>query len=579
MLLSSEIESNIQPAKYFDVSLGQDRIWRHQILDQASSIYNIPMLYKLQGTLDIDIFESSIKKVVERHETLRTAFIQVDEQPVQVIYGEISFSLELVELEEKAADAKEAKAKELAAKQAYSPFDLKQAPLWRAQLLRLTPHEHIFLFNIHHIVSDRWSVNLFMEEVVAFYEAALQGKDDPALPSPKQYRDFALEQKQWLSKRQDSQINYWQEQLSGEVLPLVLPIDKARSPMVGYEGKRQEFLVSEDVTKGLKQLTENNELTLYITLLGGFFCWLYQYTQQEDMVVCSPIAGRHRFQTKDSLGYFVNILPTKINLGNEPTFLEVLTRIKSFVAGSYKNLDIPFQTIAQLPNLVRTPLTRGFFALQPTAKKLGFSQLDVSYQDLATGTANFEIALFLEEKDGLLVGILDYKTELFEAATIVEMSENFQTLLKTLLTNPHQPIYSLPRFKKELKEVELIGAAIPLKYMAPEKEKEKIIAKIWQEVLKLDKVGINQNFFELGGQSLAVAQVIGKINEVFKKNLSIIDIFKYPTISSIVDYLSQEKAEAGSGFEHLHDKVQRRQEMFKRQKQIRQQRSSLNGGE
>lgn len=579
MLLSSEINSHIQPLKYSDVSFGQERIWRHQILNNLSSIYNIPLSYKLQGPLDVDLFECCIKKVVQRHETLRTAITKMDDQPMQAIYPSISFCLRVVKLEDLPAAEKEAKVRELSAKEAKEPFDLKQAPLWRAKILHLTPNEHIFLFNIHHIVSDRWSVHLFMEEVVTFYEAGLQGKDDLVLPVPKQYRDFALEQKQWLGKKQESQLSYWQEQLSGEVLPLLLPIDKQRTPLVGYEGERQEFVVAEDVTQRLKQLTENNELTLYITLLGVFFTWLYQYTRQEDMVVCSPVAGRHRFQTKDSLGYFVNILPMAINLGNEPTFLEVLSRIKTFVGGTYKNLDIPFQTIAQLPNLVRTPLTRGFFALQPRAKRLNFSQIDVSYQDLPTGTANFEIALFLEEKEGVLVGLIDYKTELFDAATISEMIDNFQSLLKNLLANPEQHLYSLPRLKKELKELELPLSNIREKYIAPQKEKEKIIANIWQEILKVEKVGVNQNFFELGGQSMAVAQVIGKINEIFKKNLLIIDIFRYPTISTLADYLSKEKPVDGSGFEHLQDKVQRRQEMFKRQKQIRHQRRSLNGGE
>ena len=573
-LLKKELE-RVTQAKYAPLSYAQERLWFHEQSAPGSSIYNIPVAYTLTGWLNLTALEQSLREIVQRHEVLRTTFSIVNGQPIQLISPEVEVALSVIDLEKLPPQQRQEQAQQLTQEEAQQPFDLIGGPLWRFKLLRLNEAEHILLVTVHHIISDRWSLVVFMQELATLYEAFLQQKPSPLTELPKQYADFAISQREWIEgKKWESQLGYWEQQLTGNVPPLELPIDRARPLIPTYRGARQSLVINKNLTAELKKLSDRSETTLFVTLLAAFQMLLYQYTKQEDMLVCSPIAGRHRFQTKDLIGYFINILPLRTNLGGDPNFREILGHVRQVVLGAYRNLDLPFQAIADLPNLARTPLTRGFFALQPAASQTpDLPGVKVSFQDIPNGTANFDFSLCLEETGETLTGFVDYKIDLFEATTITEMLEHFQWLLASLVANGEQRLSSLP----SLRETELVPpkkTELEATYVAPQKEIERTIAIVWQEVLQIEKVGIYHNFFDLGGQSLAVARVVGKLQEIFKRKISVVDLFQYPTISAMSQYLSQEDR-GTSAVKQIQNNAQRQKQAIARRKQLMQQRTSI----
>jgi acyl carrier protein len=562
------------------LSLAQERLWFHEQSERGTAIYNIPVAYHLSGEVNVGVLEESLREIIQRHEVLRTKFGTVDGQPVQIISEVTEWTLPVIDLTSLPAADRESKLKQLTTEEGQKPFSLTDGLLWRFQLILLERSQSVLLVNIHHIVSDRWSLHLLMQEAAVNYQALIEGQKPQLAPLPKQYADFAKEQQQWLqSPKGLAQVGYWERQLAGNLAPLQLPSDRPRQFGTSYQGARQSLELSPNLTTALKQLSDRLGVTLFITLLSAFQTLLYQYTQQEDMLVCSPVAGRHRFQTKELIGYFINILPLRSNLSGDPTLIQLMDRVGKVVLGAYKNLDIPFQAIADLPNLVRTPLTRGFFALQPPATdRLTWPGIDVDWEDIPNGTANFDLSLFIEEKGDILTGWVDYKTDLFEPNTIEEFLKRFAALLESLVANPEQHLSGLPSFKT----VEVsVGVSLcdstyrpqtESVYVAPQKEIERTIASVWQAVLHIDQVSIEQNFFDLGGHSLLVAKVISQLREKFNRDLSTIDLFQYPTIKAMAQYLSQENDVGRSAWQEIQDNAQRQ----KRRQQMMKQRRTTN---
>jgi acyl carrier protein len=566
------------------LSLAQERLWFHEQSERGTAIYNIPVAYHLSGEVNVGVLEESLREIIQRHEVLRTKFGTVDGQPVQIISEVTEWTLPVIDLTSLPAADRESKLKQLTTEEGQKPFSLTDGLLWRFQLILLERSQSVLLVNIHHIVSDRWSLHLLMQEAAVNYQALIEGQKPQLAPLPKQYADFAKEQQQWLqSPKGLAQVGYWERQLAGNLAPLQLPSDRPRQFGASYQGARQSLELSPSLTTALKQLSDRLGVTLFITLLTAFQTLLYQYTQQEDMLVCSPVAGRHRFQTKELIGYFINILPLRSNLSEDPTLTELMNRVGKVVLGAYKNLDTPFQAIADLPNLVRTPLTRGFFALQPPATdSLTLPEIDVDWEDIPNGTANFDISLFIEEKGDVLTGWIDYKIDLFEPNTIEEFLARFAALLESLVANPDRHLSELPSFKTAEISVGVSLCDSTYRpqtesiYVAPQKEIEGTIASVWQAVLHIDRVSIEQNFFDLGGHSLLVAKVIGQLQEKFNRELSTIDLFQYPTIKAMAQYLSQENDVGRSAWQEIQDNAQRQKETLKRRQQLMKQRRTAN---
>jgi hypothetical protein len=424
-------------------------LWFLDQLEPDSSAYNIPVVFHLSGPLSVEALERSLNEIIRRHETLRTTFSVMGDQPVQVIAPSLTLKLEWADLSDLSGAEKEAAVEQLAGEEAHKPFDLFRGPLFRAGLLKLEEAEHVLLLNVHHIVSDGWSMGVLYGELSQLYEAFREGKPHGLCELPIQYGDFALWQQERQEEVLEKQLAYWREQLKGAPGVLELPTDRPRPPVQTYRGERQSFLLSRELSEGLKQLSRREGVSLFMTLLTAFQVLLYRYTGQKDIVVGCPIANRTRPEIEGLIGFFVNTLVLRGDLSGEPSFRELLGRVKEVALEAYDHQDVPFEKLVEElhpdRDMSRTPLVQIIFGLQNVPREpLQLKGLTASPLDLVLEAAKFDFTLYIfEQPDALRVDII-FRTDLFDKATITRLMRHFQTLLDAVIIDPEQRISDLP---------------------------------------------------------------------------------------------------------------------------------------
>ncbi len=432
------------------LSFAQARLWFLSQLDPDSPLYNMPAAVRLIGALNVAALKQIFNEIVRRHEVLRTTFVIVNGQPVQVIAPTLILPLPVVNLQELPELEREAEVLRLATSVAQRPFDLTQGPLLRTTLLQLGAAEYVLLFTMHHIISDGWSIEVLIQEVVVLYEVFCSGKPSPLADLPIQYADFAIWQRQWLQGEvMANQLAYWQQQLSHHPPVLQLPTDRPRPVVQSFRGSTKSFSLSTKLTDALKVLSQGEEATLFMTLLAAFQTLLYRYTGQEDILVGSPIANRDRFETDALIGFFVNTLVLRTDLSGNPSFRELLARVREMALSAYEHQEMPFeQLVAELQperDLSRNPLIQVMFTLQNApVPVMEFAGLTLSPVEFDSGMTKFDLILTLSETPEGLTGRLEYNTDLFDAATIAKMVRYFQTLLTGIVSDPDQSILNLP---------------------------------------------------------------------------------------------------------------------------------------
>ncbi len=530
------------------LSFNQERLWRLAQLQPESSVHNILHSFRLVGALDITALVQSIDEIARRHAGLRTTFVIADGddmpgQPMQQITEAIAVPLSSLDLRHLPSTDQEIAVQKQAIAQAEQPFDLSQGPLWRVMLLRLADEDYVLLRTIHHIIFDGMSHGVFVRELGALYAAFTQGEPSPLMDLPVQYADFAWTQRQWLQGDQlTRQREYWQTHFQGDVPALELPTDFSRSATTSYQGSYESRDLSPQLTEALKSLSARHGVSLFVTLLAGFNTLLYQYTGQTDLVICSPVAGRQRAESRGLIGYFNNLVALRTDLSANPSFSELLGRVSQRFMEASNYQDMPLQLVAELPNLVRTPLTRAMFVLQNTATpSLALAGLQVSSVFVDREIANFELSLSVYEKAGQLSVVLQYKTDLFKADRIVQMLEQFQTVLTAVAANPEHAIAELPRspsLRRSPPRVPPHAALAKAAYQAPRHEVEQRLVYLWQDLLGVQPIGINDNFFDLGGHSLLTVNLIAEIEKVFGKQLPLSTLVATPTIAQLAQFLA-----------------------------------------
>jgi aspartate racemase len=432
------------------LSFAQQRLWFLHQLEPGSPVYNIPTALHLSGPLDVRALEQSLNETVRRHESLRTTFSSVNGSPVQVIAPKLVLELPIVDLSGLSKAEQDAKAERLANEEIQRPFDLEQGPMLRATLLRLEQEEHEFILTMHHIVSDGWSKGVLLRELSALYGAFCNGASSPLPDLPVQYADFAVWQREWMQGEVlEAQLGYWKVQLEGMPPALELPTDRPRPAVQTLRGARRSLTLSQSLTEGLKALSQHEGTTLFMTLLAAFKVLLYRYTGRENIAVGAPIANRTRAEVENLIGFFVNTLVMRTSLVGDPSFRELLGRVREVALEAYANQDLPFEMLVEEVqperDLSRTPLFQVVFALQNVpAQNLELPALSVEPLETKSKTAKFDLSLLMIEEKGELRGTLEYSTDLFDAATIERMIGHFQTLLEGVLADPDQLISTLP---------------------------------------------------------------------------------------------------------------------------------------
>jgi amino acid adenylation domain-containing protein len=428
-------------------SFAQERLWFFDQLEPGSAVYNIPRGLRLCGPLNLAALERSLLELVGRHEVLRTTFATVNGQPQPVVLAPDQFRLVLTDLRSQSITEREAIARRLATEEARRPFDLSRDLMLRAQLLRLDDQEHWLLWTMHHIASDGWSLDVFERELAALYEAYSAGRPFPLPELPVQYADYAAWQREWLQGEVlDQQLTYWKTQLADAPGVLELPTDYPRPVVPSYQGAAQEILLDEELTEALEDLSRREMVTPFMTLLAAFQLLLSRYSGQEDISVGAPIAGRSRTELEGLIGFFVNTLVLRTSLSGNPTFRELLARVREVTLGAYAHQELPFERLVMEINPPRTtgrhPLCDvllNYFDLSEEGPRL--RGIDCELLPSTEHLSKFWMTLYVLREQSLHLQLV-YRTEMFSAERMHIFLEQFRSLLFQAVTDPDSTLDS-----------------------------------------------------------------------------------------------------------------------------------------
>jgi len=450
--LAGAVESPIRPRSESDerqLSFAQQRLWFIDQLDPGKATYNIPFAVSLKGSLDVTTLERAFGEIIRRHEVLRTTFVAHGGQPSLVVDSPSKYRFETFDLRAIPEHERRLEAQRLATEEAQRPFDLMRGPLLRAELLRVDNDEHIVLVTLHHTVSDGWSTGVLIRESAIFYEAFLSGRSAPLQDLPIQYSDFAAWQRERLNGRLlEDQLAYWRNQLEDRPPILELPTDRPRPPVQTYRGRKRMFAIDGDLRVELRSLGRSEGATLFMTLFAAFASLLHRYSGQYDFTVGTPVAGRNRAETENLIGFFVNTLVLRADISGEPSFRELLHRVRETILGALAHQELPFQHLVELlqpdRDLSHTPMFQVWFVLQnaPLAP-LEFPGLTLTPMNVDSGVAQFDLMLDLSDNERGLSGLFMYNSDLFDQETIDRMIEHFVLLLKSAVEDPECPISNL----------------------------------------------------------------------------------------------------------------------------------------
>ena len=383
------------------LSAAQHRLWFLNQLEPENPFYNSFTGIRMVGVLDVEVLKQALEAVVNRHEALRTTFSSVDGVPLQQISTSSSLPLPLIDLRQVPLSDRESEAMRLAEEEARRPFDLSRGPLARTTVLRLDENEHLLLWAMHHIVSDGWSMSLIYREIGVFYQALLNNEPSPLPELSIHYPDFTeWQQDQFQGGGLESQLAYWRKELDGAPPLLELPTDFQRPAVQTFQGASQSILISTHLADHLRELSRQEEGTLFMTLLTAFQICLARYSGQKDIVVGSPHAGRNLLETEGLVGYFVNMLPLRTSLRGDPTFKELLGRVRDTALGAYAHPDLPFEQLREElrieGSLKFNPLFQVMLALQNLPlNPIELPGLTLSSIKVDLGSAKMDLTLWV----------------------------------------------------------------------------------------------------------------------------------------------------------------------------------------
>lgn len=431
----------------FPMSSTQERFWFIYQLDPNSPTYNVPLMIRLTAELDVEALQRSLDEIVRRHESLRTTFQMVNREPMQVIHQDSAFPLKIIDFCSLPDDEqRQQEIKDIIEKEGRTPFNLEKGPLMRAVLLQL-PDENLLIVNFHHIVVDQRATGLFGRELDTLYEAFSQGKPSPLRPLPLQYADYSFWQRQ---QKGAEDLAYWKKQLGGSLPALDLPTDRHR-PMTQTtaHGKEHVHPLPPEVAEKAKLLARQEGATLFVALLAVFDILLHRYTGQTDIRVGSLIANRNRPELQDLIGCFINTLVFRNDLSGDPTFRELLQRVKEVSLSAYRHADFPFEELVKAlqpkRDLSHTPLFQVLFEVlaNPMDFLQGGDKTVREITEISTETSRFDLRLEVKPIDGVLSLAFTYNTDLFNPDTVARFAKHYQALLEQIVDNPRQRISEL----------------------------------------------------------------------------------------------------------------------------------------
>jgi aspartate racemase len=446
------------------LSYAQQRLWILDQLEPNNPLYNIPRTIRITGALNPQVLERVLNEIVRRHASLRTIFPLVHREPVQKILDRVALPVACVDLTAVAADRRETEARALASQEAVRPFDLTEAPLLRATLLTLAADDHVLLLTMHHIVSDAWSAAIFLEEFGILYQAFAAGQPSPLPDLSMQYADYALWQRDWLQgKALQTRLDFWRETLAGAPEVLQLRTDRPRPARQTFAGGHLQAVLPMELLDALKGMGRREGTTLFMTLLAAFQAQLAAYSGEKEIVVGTDVANRPTLETERMIGFFINLLPLRTDLSGDPTFRELLARVRETTLASYAYQDMPFDRLVQElspeRSLSHTPLVQVLFVMQNTpSPPKEFAGLRFGRFDVPVIRSKFDVAVFVHESAEGLQCHWIYSTDLFERPSVERMARHFETLLRGAVADPDIRLSALELESAEEKQQQLAAS-------------------------------------------------------------------------------------------------------------------------
>ena len=441
----------------FPASFAQQRLWFLDQLDPGTAAYNLPRAFRILGPLNVDHLARAFQIVIERHAALRTVFDSVEGEGRQIVLSEAEVEIPVVDLSEFPQSEREDEALRIAAEEGRKPFDLKEGPLIRPVLVRLEPERHFLVLTMHHIIADGWSIALLFREVTSTYAAITKG-EAPELPElPLQYTEYAQWQREYMSGEVlAGEIDFWKGKLAGAQPLLELPLDHPRPATASWKGATEQLDVPAATLAKLKALAQTESSTLFMVAMAAFQSLLWRYTNQESILIGTPIAGRNDVDLENMIGLFVNTLIFRGDFSANLTFRDVIRQVRSFALEAYAHQDVPFEKLVEelVPqrSLDTHPLFQVLFTFQNIPQQVfDIPGLTVHEMGFEAGIAKFDISVVMWEREDLHCQF-EYNTDLFESSTIKRMLEHFERLLSGVVENPDLAVAKIPLMSPEARE-------------------------------------------------------------------------------------------------------------------------------
>jgi amino acid adenylation domain-containing protein len=544
--------SNVERAP---LAYSQRRLWFIDQLQGSSTEYNMPEALRLRGRLDVNALQRTVQSIVDRHESLRTHFGEDQGDPVQIIASSLTVEIPIEDLSLLSEAEQQRQVMAFLNNEWREPFDLARGPVLRMKLLKLAEEDHILLRTFHHIVSDGWSLGVFMKEFRDLYEAYVQGRENPLPNLPLQFADFALWQAQWASEELlDEDLRFWKEQLAEIPEELEIPRDRERPAIQTFAADAYGITLPAENVAALKQCGRS---TLYMTLLAAFAVLMHRYSGQDDIVVGSPIANRLDERLEGLIGFFANMLAMRVKVDPNASFRELLNHVREFALEAYRHQEVPFERVLEElsvnRSLSRTPVFQVTFALQNafsgTQELKGLAIEPLAAEDWRV---RFDLEVNAIERGGQLDIVWVYNVDLFDRWRIEQMAVHYQRLLAAVVQDLDQPVSNLGILSaSEMQHLTIRGvpqagkmerkslqqAPVGNIYEAPRTPMEQVVASVWRAVLGIEQVGLNDNFFELGGYSLLLTRVRFHLRQRLEREMALVDFFLCPTVRLLAEKL------------------------------------------
>jgi thioesterase domain-containing protein/acyl carrier protein len=536
------------------LSFPQERLWWINQLHPEDSSHHISLAFRLTGELNVKALQHALQTVLNRHGALRTRFFTLDDQPVQQICPQGDIDLQVQDLQDLTPAEQDSNVRELAAKFIQRPFDLALDLPIRAALFRLDQREFAFLLVIHHIVFDGWSEGVLLRELSMAYRAWVQ-QPPPELPMLAiQYADFSVWQRQWLRDDLEATLlDYWTTHLGDTLAVPGLPTRPVSAQREQQPSACQTIPLDAALTEALRTLSRQQGATLFGTLLTAFKVLLYHYCDQQQLMVCAPVANRNRSELKDLIGYFVNLLLLQTDLSGDPAFTTALQRVRQTVTQAFAHQDLPVQHLMGQVKGNKASLSRVMFALQNTPSfSLNLVGMTVTPWSVGGEMADFDLFLSIEDQGETLNVTLKYNAGQFDSGFVQALLDHFRQVLVQATADPDQPLSAFLSLSatdlqmqggqpQELQPLPQGESNLPWPAEIPRDQVEIALVEIWEALLGV-RPRRQDDFFELGGQSLVAVQLLSEIDARFGKKLPLNTLLQASTVELLAEVIRESKA-------------------------------------